>query len=93
MLPPCSSILAKSIYATIQPEFGVPTDLFPLYAHNHSTKVYGPLSFILSFAHNIWPENKVHTDLLLYMYTTIRPKVRVLVNLFILFVHGHSTKN
>ena len=26
------------------------------------------------------------------MYTTIRPKVRVLINLFILFVHDHLTK-
>ena len=26
------------------------------------------------------------------MYTTIQPKVRVLINLFILFVHNHLTK-
>ena len=27
-----------------------------------------------------------------YLYTTIRPKIRVLNNLFLLFVHDHSTK-
>ena len=47
--PRCSRILAKAICATIQPEFRVPTDLFLLFAHDHSTKIYGPLSFNLSF--------------------------------------------
>ena len=30
----------------------VTTDLFLLYAHYYSTKIYSPLSFILSFVHN-----------------------------------------
>ena len=41
----------------------------------------------------IRPKIRVHTDLLLHLCTTIRPKFMVLINLFILFVHDHSTKN
>ena len=37
---------------TIRPKIRVHTDLFLLFAHDHSTKVYGPLSFILSFVHD-----------------------------------------
>ena len=44
---------------TIWPKIRVHTDLFFLFVHNHSTKVYGPLSFILFFCarpfdKNIW---------------------------------------
>ena len=37
---------------TIRPEFSVPTYLFLLFAHDHSTKIYGLLSFNLSFVHD-----------------------------------------
>ena len=37
---------------TIRPKIRVLTYLFILYAHHHSTKIYGPLSFILSFVHD-----------------------------------------
>ena len=50
--PRCSRILAKAICATIQPEFRVPTDLFLLFAHDHSTKIYGPFSSNLSFVYD-----------------------------------------
>ena len=30
----------------------VTTDFFLLCAHDYSTKIYGPISFILSFVHN-----------------------------------------
>ena len=36
---------------TILPKIRVYTDLFLLFAHDHSTKVYCPLSFTLSFEH------------------------------------------
>ena len=42
-------ILAEAIYTTIRPEFSVPTDLFILFAYNHSAIIYGALSFNLSF--------------------------------------------
>ena len=41
----------------------------------------------------IRPNIKVHTGLFLYMDRIIRQKVRVLINVFILFVHDHSAKN
>ena len=49
MLPSRSGILAEAICTTIRPAFSVPTDLFLLFAHNHSAKIYGPLSFNVSF--------------------------------------------
>ena len=45
-------ILGKAICSTIRPEFGVPTDSSLLFAHDHSTEIYGPLSFIFSFVHD-----------------------------------------
>ena len=152
MFPSCCGILAEAICTTIQPEFRVPTDSFLLYAHDrlrkiygslsfnlsfvqdhlmenvhteffllfaydHLTKVYAPLSFILSFEHHhstkiygllsfvffcaLPFDQKLRSTLIcfficfcifLYMYTTIRSKVRFLINLFILFVHNHLTK-
>ena len=123
-------ILAKTICTSIRPEFRVPTDLFRLFADTHSTKIYGPLSFILSLSTTTRPKIRSLIDLFLlfvhdhstkiydplsfilsicttlgqklestliyyffYLYTTIRPKIRVLINLFILSVHNHSTKN
>ena len=75
MLPSCfgmnSDILprvAESICTTIRPEFRVPTDLFLLYAHEYSTKIYGPLLFILSSVHDHSTQIKVHTDLFLYIH-------------------------
>ena len=52
MLPLLSVILAEAIRTTIRPEFRVPTDLFLLFAHANSTKIYSPLSFNLSFLHD-----------------------------------------
>ena len=39
------------LYTTIRP-IRVIIDLFILFAHDQSTKLYGPLSFILSFVHD-----------------------------------------
>ena len=52
MFPSRTVILAEAICTTIRPEFRVPTDLFLFFAHDHSTKIYGPLSFNLSFVHD-----------------------------------------
>ena len=52
MLSSRFGILAEAICTTIRPEFRVSTDLFLLFAHDHSTKIYGYLSFNLSFAHD-----------------------------------------
>ena len=49
MLPSRYGTLAEAIRTTIRPEFKVPTDLFILYARDHSIKIYGLLSFYLSF--------------------------------------------
>ena len=65
MLPSCSGILAEAICMTIRPEFRVPTDLLILFAHHHSTKIYGPLSFNLSFVMTIGPKIRVLTGLFL----------------------------
>ena len=85
MLPPCSSIWAKSICTTIRPEFRVPTDLFLLYAHDHSTKTYGPLPFNLSFCARPF-DQKLGSTLIyfFYLHRTIRQKHIVLFHLFFL---------
>ena len=51
-------------------------------------------SFIYSFF-SVRPFDQKLKSALIYffMYTTIRPKVRVLINLFILYVYNNSTKN
>ena len=65
MLSLRSVILAEAICTTIRPEFRVPTDLFLLFAHDHSTKIYGPLSFNLSFVHDHSTKIRVLIDLFL----------------------------
>ena len=52
MLPLRSVILAEAIYTIIRPKFRVPIDLFLLFAHEHSTEIYGPPLFNLSFVHD-----------------------------------------
>ena len=39
----------------------------------------------------IQPKIKIHTDLFLYMYTAIQPKVRVLINLLVLYENSTKT--
>ena len=65
MFPSRTVILAEAICTTIRPEFRVPTDLFLLFAHDHSTKIYGPLSFNLSFVHDHSTKIRVLIDLFL----------------------------
>ena len=40
-------------------------DLLFLFTHNHSTKIHGPLSFVLSFCTIIWPKLRVLINLFL----------------------------
>ena len=40
------------LYTTIRPKIMVLINLFILFAHSRSTKMYGPLSFILSLVHD-----------------------------------------
>ena len=69
MLPSHSEILAEAICMSIRPEFRISTDLFLLFAHDHFTKIYGPLSFILFLCTTIRPKVRVVIDLLiLFVY-------------------------
>ena len=76
----------------IRPKIGVHTDLFFFCTRPFEKSIWS--SFIQSFF-CVGPFDQKLRSILIYifMYTTIRPKVRVLINLFILFVHDHSTKN
>ena len=47
----------------------VPIDIFHLFPHDHSTKIYGPLSFMLSLCTTIRPKIRVLIDLFfLFVY-------------------------
>ena len=50
---------------TIQPNIRVIIDLFLLFAHDHSTKMYGPLPYILSLCTIIRPKIRVLINLFL----------------------------
>ena len=77
----------------IRPKIKVHLDLFILFVHDHLTKIqchHWFISFICK-----WPFDKNIRDLLsriICFCTTIRPKIRFLINLFFSFVHDHSTK-
>ena len=47
-----SFIYSFFLHKTIRPKIRVLIDLFLSFTHDHSTKMYGPLSFILSFVHD-----------------------------------------
>ena len=61
---------------TIQPKIRVHTNLFLLFAHDHSTKVYGLLSFILSLCTTIRPKIRVLINLLFLFAHDHLTKVR-----------------
>ena len=64
--------------------FRVPTDLFLLFAHDISTNVYDPLSFILSLCTTI--QTKLGSSLIYFFYldTTIWQKYMIVFHLFFL---------
>ena len=82
MLSSRTVILAEAICMTIRAEFRVPTDLFLFFAHDHSTKIYGPLSFNLSFVHDHLTKIYGLLSFIFLLCTTIRPWLRVLTDLF-----------
>ena len=108
MLSSCSGISAESICTTIRPEFRVPTDLFLLYARNQKYVVFFhviffsarlldqklglPLIFFIYVHVTIRPKYMVLFHLFFLLSTTIRPKIKVHTDLFLLFLHDHSTK-
>ena len=92
MLPSRSVILAEAICMTIRPEFRVPTDLFLLFAHDHSTKIYGPLSFNLSFVHDRSTKNYGSHWFISFTWHDHSTKIYGLLSFIFSFVHGHSTK-
>ena len=51
------TLLVEAICPTIRPEFRFSTDLFLLFAHVHSTKIYVPLWFNLSFVYDHLTKN------------------------------------
>ena len=50
-----------------RPTFRIVTDLFLLYVHDHSTKLHGPLSFILSCVHDHSTKNQGLIYLFIYL--------------------------
>ena len=63
------------------PEYRIPTDMFILYARDHLTKIYGLLTFNLSFLHDWFLSFFLS---FFYLYATIRQKYMVLFRLFFL---------
>ena len=55
--PRTPGILVEAICPTIRPEFRFSTDLFLLFAHAHSTKMYVALWFNLSFVYDHLTKN------------------------------------
>ena len=104
-------VLFFLLWTTIRPKIMFLMRLISWFAHDHSTKIYGPLSFIISFIYNqsnkydcphwlisfIWTQpfgqniwsSFIYSFFCVPLFIKI---IRVLIDLFILFVHQHSTK-
>ena len=54
---------------TIRPKIRVLNDLFLLFAHDHSTKIYGLLLVILSFVHDHSTKNQIPHSFISFMCT------------------------
>ena len=91
MIPLLSGILAEAILIYLLNN----TNLFLLFAHDHSTKIYGSLSFIFLLYTTIRPKVRVPIDLFLLCAHCHSTKIYVHGPLsFILsLAHHHSTKN
>ena len=63
------------------PEYRITTDMFILYARDHSTKIYSLLTFSLSFLHDWFLSFFLS---FFYLYTTIRQKYMVFFHLYFL---------
>ena len=78
---------------TIRPKIRVIINLFLLCVHDHSTEIYGPLSFVLSFVHDHSTRVRVLTDLFLLFAHDHLTKIYAPLLFILFFVHDHSTKN
>ena len=81
----------------IRPRLRILTDLFLLFADDHSKKyivLFHLFSFIYYFFSARLFDQKLGSSLvyLFYLYTTTWSKIRVLIDLFLLFAHNLSTK-
>ena len=79
-------------HSTIRPKIRVLINLFILLVHDHFTKNQGRNSFISFILKRPFNKNIYLLSFVFSLCTTIRPKIRVIINLFILFVHDHSAK-
>ena len=61
---------------TIQPNIRVLVDLFLLFAHDHATKIYGPLPYIPPLYTTIRPKIRVLTNLFLLFVHDHSTKIR-----------------
>ena len=68
---------------TIRPKIMVLNDLFLLVAGDHFTKIYDPISFAFTLQTTIRRKYMVLFHLLFLLCTTIRLKIRSLIDLFI----------
>ena len=76
----------------IRPKVKLLIDLFISFTHDHSTEIYGPLSFVLSFVQDYWPKNRVFVDLFFLFAHDHSTKICSSC-IYSFFVHDHSTKN
>ena len=69
------------------------TDLFLLFAHDHLTKIYRPLLFILSFVYDHSIKIRVLIDLFLLLVHDHSTKLYGPFSFILSFVRDHLTKN
>ena len=67
------------------------TDLFRLFLHDHSTQIFGPLSFILSFVHDNSTKNYGLHWLISFIYTWPFDQNIGPLSFILSFVDDHST--
>ena len=77
MLPSCYGTLAEAIPTTIRPEFNLGSLLLIYLFYMHAT---------------IQQKCMVFFHLIFLFCSTIRPKIRVLIDLFVLCARDHSTE-
>ena len=86
-------ILAEVICTTNRPKIRILNDLFLLCATDHSTEIYGPLSFILFFVYGHSSKTSVLTDLFLLFARHHSAKKFVPLSFNLSMAHDHSTRN
>ena len=84
------------LHATIRPNYRVLFHLFYSYfsARPFDQKLGSSLIYFIYLHKTIRQKYLIFfLSSVLCLYTTIRPKIKFLINLFFLFVHDHSAKN